>query len=126
MSAAAIAINNRALEAAMAKGDDAAMGAMFASDVAAFPPDGPIVNGREAVTQLWASAMKDHGVRGCQLNTLSLEVSGNIAVEVGEGTLTIASSDGKTNQSKIKYLCVWKQTNGKWLLHRDIWNSMPT
>jgi uncharacterized protein (TIGR02246 family) len=126
MSAAAIAANNRALEAAMARGDAAAMGAMFAPDIAAFPPDGPIVNGREAVTQLWASAMKDHGVRGCQLNTLSVEVSGGVAIEVAEGTLTIASAGGKTEEAKIKYLCVWKQIDGKWLLYRDIWNAMPT
>jgi uncharacterized protein (TIGR02246 family) len=125
MSAAAIAANNRALEAAMARGDSAAMGAMFAPDIAAFPPDGPIVNGRDAVTQLWASAMKDHGVKGCKLDTISVEISGDLAIEVAEGTLKIEAAGGKIEDAKIKYICVWKQIGGKWLLYRDIWNSMP-
>ena len=36
---------------------------------------------------------------------------------------TRVSPGGKSETARMKYLVVWKRLNGKWLLHRDIWNA---
>ena len=62
MSAADIAANNRAFENAVETGNVEAIAALLAPDVVALPPDGPVVAGREAVKQLWATTIKEHGL----------------------------------------------------------------
>lgn len=123
MTAATIAANNRAFENAIATGNVEAIAALLAPDVIALPPDGPIVTGREAVKQLWASALNEHGMTSCRLVTKTLDVVGEVASEVGHATLTMAPRDGNAMTATIKYLVVWKHLDGRWLLHRDIWNA---
>ncbi len=123
MSAAGIAANNRAFEDAVAAGNVDAIAALLAPDVVALPPDGPVVTGHEAVRQLWASAISEHGMTRCQLTTDWLDVVGDVASEIGHATMTMAPPGGKSETARFKYLVVWKRLNGKWLLHRDIWNA---
>jgi uncharacterized protein (TIGR02246 family) len=124
MSAAAIAANNRAFENAVEAANVEAIAALLAPDVVALPPDGPAVIGRDAVSQLWQSAIKEHGMTSCRISTDTLDVVGDMASEVGHATMTMAPPGGKSETARIKYLVVWKRLNGKWLLHRDIWNSI--
>ncbi len=123
MSAADIAANNRAFESAVAAGNVDAIAALLAPDVIALPPDSPIVTGREAVKQLWATAISEHGMRSCELTTDTLDLVGDVATEVGHATMTLGPSGGKSETARIKYLVVWKRINSTWLLHRDIWNA---
>ena len=124
MSVAEIAANNRAFENAVATGNVDAIAALLAPDVIALPPDGPIVMGHEAVRQLWASVISEHGMTSCQLTTDQLDIVGDVASEVGHATMTMAPPGGKSETATIKYLVVWKQLKGSWLLHRDIWNAL--
>src|SRR5271165_7191349 len=123
MSAAEIAANNRAFENAVAAGNVDAIAALLAPDVVALPPDGPVVPGRDAVSQLWASAISEHGMTSCRITTDTLDVVGDLASDVGHATMTMAPPGGNSETARIKYLVVWKRLNGKWLLHRDIWNA---
>ena len=124
MSAAEIAANNRAFEHAVATGDIDAIAALLAPDVMALPPDGPIVAGKEEVKQLWASAIRDHGMKSCRISTDILDFAGDMASEVGHATMTLAPPGGNTEMTaNIKFVVVWKRLDGKWLLHRDIWNA---
>lgn len=124
MSAAEIAANNRAFESAFEAGNVDGIGALLAPDVMALPPDGPVVIGRDAVRQLWESAIRDHGMTSCRITTDTVDVVGDLASEVGHATMTTAPPGGKSETAKIKYLVVWKRLNGKWLLHRDTWNAI--
>jgi uncharacterized protein (TIGR02246 family) len=123
MSAAEIAANNRTFEHAVATGNTDAIAALLAPDVMALPPDGPIVTGKEAVKQLWMSAIREHGMKSCLISSENLDFVGDMASEVGHATMTMASPGGKTDTAKIKFVVVWKRLDGKWLLHRDIWNA---
>jgi ketosteroid isomerase-like protein len=84
----------------------------------AFPPDGPIVKGRDNIKQMWASVAQQMGLKDVRLETLDLEQAGDTAYEVGEATLT---HGGGT--AVVKFVVVWKMVAGQWRLHRDIWNS---
>jgi uncharacterized protein (TIGR02246 family) len=123
MSAAEIAANNRAFENAVAAGNVDAIAALLAPDVVALPPDGPVVTGRDAVSQLWASAIREHGMTSCRITTDTLDIVGDMASDVGHATMTVAPPGGDSETARIKYLVVWKRLNGRWLLHRDIWNA---
>jgi ketosteroid isomerase-like protein len=75
------------------------------------------------VTQLWASAIREHGMKSCRISTETLDVAGDMASEVGYATMTMAPSSGKPETATIKFVVVWKRLGGQWLLHRDIWNA---
>jgi uncharacterized protein (TIGR02246 family) len=123
MSAAEIAANNRAFERAVETGEVDAIAALLAPDVMALPPDGPIVSGKDSVKQLWASAIREHGMKSCRISSDKLDFAGDMASEVGHATMTMAPPGGKAETAKIKFVVVWKRLDGKWLLHRDIWNA---
>ena len=123
MSAAEIAANNRAFERAVETGEVDAIAALLAPDVMALPPDGPIVSGKDSVKQLWASAIREHGMKSCRISSDKLDFAGDMASEVGHATMTMAPPGGKAETAKIKFVVVWKRLDGKWLLNRDIWNA---
>jgi uncharacterized protein (TIGR02246 family) len=123
MSSAEIAANNRAFEHAVETANVEAIGALLAPDVMVLAPDSPIVAGREAVKQLWASVIAEHGMTGLRISTDTLDVAGDLASEVGHATMTMSPAGGTTETARIKFVVVWKRLSGKWLLHRDIWNA---
>lgn len=125
MSRAEIAAVNRAFEDAARKGDAEAMASLYTADGVALPPDAPMVKGRDNIKQLWASVISGMGLRSVTLETLDLEVAGDMAAEVGEATLRLEPRGGQATNAVVKYVVVWKRVDGQWRLHRDIWNATP-
>ena len=109
---------NGGFAAAYAKGDAAAVAALYTAGAKLFPPGGPIVDGRAGIEQFWQSVMGS-GIKNIELRTAEIEVFGDTVVE--NGSATLCSNGGVANRGK--YLVVWKRVEGKWLLHRDCWNS---
>ena len=107
---------------AVAGKDYAGLAALYTESAKVLPPDGPIVSGRPAIEEFWRSAANALGLTEATLKTVDLEVSADVACEVGEAKLKLAA--GQT--VAVKYLVVWmKGSDGYWRLHRDIWNNMP-
>jgi uncharacterized protein (TIGR02246 family) len=123
MSRADIAAVNRMFEEAARKGDADRMASLYTPDAIALPPDGPVVKGRENIKQMWASALKQMGLKDVKLDTLDLEIAGDRASEVGEATLSLETEPGKRQTAVAKFVVVWKKIDGQWRLHRDIWNA---
>lgn len=118
---AAIAASNQAFMEAFAKGDAAGVAANYTVDAWAFPPGGPIVQGREAIQGMWQGVL-DSGIGRIDLETLTVDVQGDVAIEVGQGVIRLANGEPADH---VKYVVVWQRENGDWKLHRDIWNSLP-
>jgi ketosteroid isomerase-like protein len=119
---AAIEAANAKFSADFAKGDAAAVAAHYSGAAQAFPPNGDIAKGREAIQKVWKGAM-DAGVKAVKLVTLEAEAHGDTAYEVGTYVLT---GEGGKQLDNGKYVVVWKREGGQWKIHRDIWNtSMP-
>ena len=119
MSRSEIAAINRRFEEAARKGDLDALAALYTPDAIALPPDSPMAKGRESIKQMWGGIAQQIGLKDVQLNTLDLELAGDTAYEVGEAVLTVA-----TGTAAVKFVVVWKRTDGRWYLHRDIWNAV--
>jgi uncharacterized protein (TIGR02246 family) len=116
---------NRAFEQAVAAGDVERVGSLYTSDAIAFPPDAPMVRGRDAIKQLWGGVIRDMGLKTVTLRTVDVERAGHTAYETGEATLRLEPRGGQASSAAIKYVVVWKRADGQWRIHRDIWNAMP-
>src|SRR5262249_40170750 len=79
---AAIEAANAKFSADFAKGDAAALASHYTATGEAFPPNGEIARGREAIAKLWKGAM-DAGMTAIKLTTLEVASSGDLAYEVG-------------------------------------------
>lgn len=126
MSKDAIRATNRRFEEATSNGDAKAMAAVYTRDGSAFPPDGPIITGHDALSEMWGSVIDGMGLRGVKLETIDLEISGDTACEVGKATLDLSPADGEPTQATAKFVVYWKKEDGEWKWHRDIWNGMPS
>lgn len=110
---------NRAFEQAYNQGDAGGAAAVYSADGQALPPNGSIVSDRGALQNFWQAVM-DMGIKSVKLETLELEPCGDMAYEVGQATLM--GGDGGVIDV-AKFVVVWKQEDGQWKWHRDIWNS---
>jgi uncharacterized protein (TIGR02246 family) len=118
MSLSEIAAVNRQFEDAARKGDLDRLASLYTPDAIALPPDGPVVKGREAIKQMWGTLAQQIGLKDVRLQTLDFEQAGDTGYEVGEATLALAGGT-----AVVKFVVVWKKTDGQWRLHRDIWNT---
>jgi uncharacterized protein (TIGR02246 family) len=118
MSRTDITVVNRAFEGAARARDTDRIAALYTTDAIVMPPDGPFVKGREDIQQFWGSAIQQMGLKDVKKNILTFDDVGDTAYEVGEAALTLASG-GAT----AKYVVIWKNVDGQWRLHRDIWNT---
>jgi ketosteroid isomerase-like protein len=117
--------NNAEFVAKFAAKDSAGLGQLFTDDIVAFPPNENKVAGRENVQSMWKGWI-DAGLTDLTLEALQVEESGNLAYEEGTYSIKIPGSDGKTTSEAGKYVVVWKKgDDGKWRMHRDIWNANP-
>jgi uncharacterized protein (TIGR02246 family) len=124
MSRAEIAAVDRMFEDAARKGDLERLASLYTPDAIAFPPDAPMVKGRDSIKQMWGSIAQQLALKDVKLETLELEESGDMACEVGRAILTLGAA-GMPSTATVKFVVVWKKTDGQWRLHRDIWNAGP-
>jgi uncharacterized protein (TIGR02246 family) len=115
---------NRRFEEALEQGDAATVGSVYTDDAVLLPPNGPMTNGRDAITKFWQGVM-DMGVRGIELNTLSLVEDGDDAAhEIGTASLAIKPEGGEPTTDIVKYVVVWRrEAAGEWKMAVDIWNG---
>ena len=119
---AAIETGNKKFADGAAKRDAGVIATAYTTDAEAYPPNSGAVKGRPALQKLWQSVL-DSGIAAIELKTIEVDSQGTMAYEVG--TYAMKTKDGKVADHG-KYCVVWKQVNGQWLLHRDIWStSMP-
>ncbi len=104
------------------EGDAAGIAALYTENGQLMPANSDIITGKEAIQAFWQGGM-DMGIKSATLETVEVEGMGTTACEVGKYTLY---ADGDQMIDMGKYVVIWKQVEGQWLLHRDIWNtSMP-
>jgi ketosteroid isomerase-like protein len=77
-----------------------------------------VARGRPALAAFWQKSI-DSGVKDVTLETADVESVGDLAYETG--IVRQVAKDGTV--SNARYVVIWKRVGGKWLLHRDIWNS---
>ena len=118
----AIAAANENFMATFKMSDAAGMAVLYTENGQVMPPNGDFVTGKQAIQTFW-QALMDMGIKGIKLEIVEVEDHGDTAIEVSTFTL---EGEGEQVLDKGKYIVIWKQEGGQWLLHRDIFNSsMP-
>jgi uncharacterized protein (TIGR02246 family) len=115
---AAVEAGNRAFIAAFLRGDARAVADLYTEDAQVIAPGAPVARGRSAIAAAWQKSI-DSGVKDLTLNTADVDSSGDLACETG--IVRLVAKSGAVTEGR--YIVVWKRTNGKWQLHRDIWNG---
>ena len=101
--------------------DPAAVAATYSEDGMLLPPDAEPIGGREAITTFWKGLI-DTGA-AVQLDNQEIKAHDDLGYRMG--FYKIFASDGAV-LDKGKYIEIWVRKDGKWRLHRDIWNtSLP-
>ncbi len=118
VSAEITAANQQVMDA-VARGDGAAVAALYTQDAWLMAPNSSAITGRAGITAYWQGGIAA-GIKGITLKTSEVQGHGDTAHEVGEYQLTAA---GGLQIDHGKYIVLWKKVDGQWRLHRDIWNT---
>ena len=97
----------------------AALADLYTEDGQLLPPNSDFVTGKPAIQAFW-EALWEQGISQGTLESVEVEQFGDTSVEIGRYTL-YAGAGAPVDEGK--YIVIWKQTDGKWKLHRDIFNS---
>ncbi|MGB6477348.1 MAG: nuclear transport factor 2 family protein [Candidatus Sulfotelmatobacter sp.] len=100
------------------------IGALFAPEGELMAPQREPAYGPKAVERL-ARQMSDAGYENLRAETLRVEHSGDMAMEIGRYTMAIRQAGGTVTTDRGKYVRVWRRL-GAWMILADCWNSNIT
>jgi uncharacterized protein (TIGR02246 family) len=105
-------------QSAFETGDTNAMADLYTADGAVLPPNADPVSGRPAIAAFWKD-FSESGLSGV-VEDDDAYAQGDLGYKQGQYTMTDA--DGNI-VDQGKYIEIWRQVEGEWQLHRDIFNS---
>ena len=97
------------------------VGALFAQDGAFMAPHHDPAYGPKAVERLLRQ-IGECGYEDLRLETIRVETSGDLAMEIGRYTVAIRQPDGTILADRGKYVKAWRRL-GAWLIVADCWSS---
>jgi uncharacterized protein (TIGR02246 family) len=94
---------------------------LFAQDGAFMAPHHDPAYGPKAVERLLRQ-FGEAGYEDLRLETVRVETSGDMAMEIGRYTVAIRQPDGTIRADRGKYVKAWRRL-GAWLIVADCWSS---
>lgn len=116
---AAIEASNKAYGACFATDDSTKFSGCYTADACINPPNMPRMCGTAAINAFFNGGYK-MGIRNLKLTTEEVMGSAAAVAEIGKYEVL---GDKDASLDKGKFIVVWKMDNGKWKMHRDVWNS---
>jgi len=95
--------------------------ALFAQDGAFMAPHHDPAYGPKAVERL-LRLFSELGYEDLRLETIRVEASGDLAMEIGRYTVAIRQPDGTILADRGKYVKAWRRL-GTWLIVADCWST---
>lgn len=95
----------------------------YTMDGKILPPGADIITGRKAIKIRWTLPV---GVKILEhkITPTEIKIIGDHAYDMGYYEGRTRRKDGSEVSWKGKYIIVWRQINGNWLMHLDIWNNI--
>ena len=109
---------NNEFKAFIASADSVGLSNLYTQDTKVMMTGAPAISGRENVQSIFSGIMNS-GITSANLKTI--EVWGTEDLITEEGEYTLYAGDDIADQGK--YIVLWKNVDGNWKLHRDIFNS---
>ena len=95
--------------------------ALFTVDGMLMPPQREAAQGQKPI-ELMLRKLGEAGYQNLRLETLRVEESGDIAIEIGRYTVAIQQANGTAVADRGKFVQAWRRL-GVWLIAADCWNS---
>lgn len=92
---------------------------VYTANARILPPGADLIEGRAAIAQFWEQAVTSLNVLAAALRTVDARTTGECVIEIGRAELQL---DGGQSVA-LKYVVEWRQENGQWRWHTDIWNT---
>jgi ketosteroid isomerase-like protein len=99
-----------------------ALDRIYTSDARILPPGAPMISGRTAIKQFWSDMVTGAHAQSAVLSSVDVMPAGDGVVEIGRAVLTIAPPGQAEAQMEVKYVVYWREEDGRWKWHVDIWN----
>ncbi|MBV8827645.1 MAG: nuclear transport factor 2 family protein [Acidobacteriaceae bacterium] len=96
-----------------------ALDRIYTTDARILPPGAPMISGRSAIKEFWSGMIQSANAKSAVLESIDVIATGDGAVEIGRATLTLEPNA----QMEVKYVVYWKNEDGRWKWHIDIWNA---
>ncbi len=96
-----------------------------ADDAIFFPPDGPMLRGKEIIRRFWSELAETPDFSfSWEATDAVVSSAGDIGYTYGLALVTRKDKEGDTDTERTKYVTIWKkQSNGSWQVVANIWNS---
>jgi ketosteroid isomerase-like protein len=101
----------------------AALDDVYTSDAHILPPGAPLISGREAIKKFWSDLIQSVNATSAVLSSVDVMPTSEGPVEIGRAILTIHPDGQAESLLEVKYVVFWRQENGRWKWHVDIWNT---
>ena len=123
-AAASIGQAASAFSRALESGDAEGMAAQYVDDATVVPPNGRLVQGREAILAFWTPRNPEFRTLEHSLTTDRLEVAEDVAVEVGTWRQRSQLREEAPRESAGRYMVVWRRLpDGSWRMQFDTWTA---
>jgi ketosteroid isomerase-like protein len=100
----------------------AALDQIYTRNARILPPGAEMISGREAIKKFWTDLVQSANAISAVLASVDVMPAGDGAVEIGKATLTVAPPGQAQAQMEVKYVVYWREEDGTWKWHVDIWN----
>jgi ketosteroid isomerase-like protein len=104
------------------RSDTRAMASLFTEDVIYVPQNFEMIRGREGIEKFCEFQLKV-GLKDVVFASVDMSESGNTVCEVCNFTTKTSPKGQKPFEEKLRYICIWKQVDSVWKMHRAMWNS---
>lgn len=103
------------------RSDADAIAKFYTDDAVLLPMNSPMLKGKENIRQFWLEAFNIF--TDIALTVQDVEIQGYLLGEYGIFTSKNIAEPQNPQAIAGKYVVAWKNINGYWKLHRDIFNA---
>jgi ketosteroid isomerase-like protein len=96
---------------------------IYTANASILPPGSPMISGRQAIKDFWSNLIQSANAKSAVLASVEVTEAGDGIVEIGRATLTVQPEGGAAAEMEVKYVVYWRQEDGLWKWHIDIWNQ---
>lgn len=100
-----------------------ALDQIYTADARILPPGAPMISGRKAIKEFWSNLIQSVNAKSAVLASVDVILAGDGAIEIGRATLSVEPEGQASTDLDVKYVVYWKQEDGHWRWHVDIWNQ---
>jgi ketosteroid isomerase-like protein len=100
-----------------------ALDEIYTVDARILPPGAPMISGREAIKEFWSNLIQSVNARSAALASIEVMPTGDGIVELGRALLEVGAEGQAATEMEVKYVVYWRQEDGRWKWHVDIWNQ---